>query len=175
MNHAGVPGRSLWIGIIILTLMTVGVSQSEAGGYKTVIGGVTVSYSGTGALAYYYNWGGGTNALIVEVAQSGGSLKISVGPTASSYWGGYVDVLIFAYSPIAELKSITIKGQPDCRAYIAGEVGYVSKLSITDGVVGDTDYYGYDQGLWMAEDYIPASVSMKSSWATAQVLAWVGP
>jgi hypothetical protein len=140
-------------------------TRSEAA-YQDVVGGVKVSYSGD-AVAYYDSTDG---TLTVVVLSSHGSLTISVGPDAHLDWGNYVDIYIMADN--RTLKSISIKGQPACTAYVCGEVWYVSKFALSHGVVGNTLYYGTGFGLGMGSNYIPSSISLRNSYMTAQLFGY---
>jgi hypothetical protein len=157
--------KMLWsVAIIVLLLMTL-VNRAEAS-FKTVVGGITVSYSGAGS-AYFDSTDG---TLTIEINSSGGNLLVSVGSTANASWGNYVDVYILADN--ATLNSINIKGSTTCTPYICGEVWYVSKFTLSNGVVGDTLYYGWDFGLGMGANTIPSSISLKNSYATAQLFGY---
>ncbi|MBI3853264.1 MAG: hypothetical protein HY298_23690 [Verrucomicrobia bacterium] len=158
--------KGLWLAVVIVSLMLAFASRSEAG-FKTVIDGISVSYSGDGANAYYDPNDG---TLTVAVSQSGGSLNIIVGPNAYLAWGTYTDIYILADG--ATLKSINIKGALNCTPFVAGQVNYVTKFTLLGGVVGDTDYYGQDFGLGMVSSAIPVSISLKKSYATAQLFGY---
>jgi hypothetical protein len=134
--------------------------------YKTILGGVTVSYSGD-AIAYFDSNDG---TLTVRVLTGGGNLLVSVGPSAPVTWGEGVDIYILADDQT--LKSINIKGSPYCTPYVCGDVWYVSKFSLSLGVVGNTIYYGGNYGLGMGSMYIPTSISLKNSYATAQLFGY---
>jgi hypothetical protein len=149
--------------------LVVAASRSDAA-YKTVNGGITVSYSGDGASAYYDSSDG---TLTIEITQGGGSLKVTVGPTANATWGDYVDIYISADN--ADLKSISIKGSATCTPYLCGQVNYASKFNLTGGVVGDTDYYGQDFGLGSISDTVTVSIGMKYSYTTAQLFGYAYP
>ena len=164
-----VGGKGLWTTVAVVSLMVTFGSRSEAA-FKTVIDGISVSYSGDGADAYYDST---DNTLTVAVTQSGGSLNILVGPNAYLAWGSYVDVYILADS--ATLKSINIKGSVSCTPFIAGQVNYVTKFALLNGVVGDTDYYGQDFGLGMVSISNPVSISLKNSYTTAQLFGYANP
>lgn len=161
-------GHSFGIAMAVSCFLLLSAARSEAS-YKTVIGGITVSYSGY-AVAYYDST---DDTLTVEIDSSGGSLNISVGSTASSYWGSYVDVYINA--PGYVMKSMSIKGNAYCTPYVCGNIYYVDKFSLSGGVVGGTDYYGRDFGLGMTSNYIPTAVSMKYSYALAQIFGYSNP
>jgi hypothetical protein len=148
-------------------LFIASAGRSLAAGYKTIIGGITVSYSLPGASAY---WDTNDNTLTISIGQSGGSLSVSVGSTAYASWGNGVDIYILADN--ASFKSISIKGTPACWAYVCGDVYYTSKFAMTDGVVGNTLAYGPDFGLGMAAPSAPTSISLKNSWTTAQLLGY---
>jgi hypothetical protein len=151
--------------LAIVGLLLVSVYTSNAS-FKTVVGGVTVSYSGTGTA--YYDSNDGT--LTVSIGSDGGSLAITVGPTANLNWGNYVDIYIVANN--ATLKAISIKGSLACVPYVCGEVWYVDKFALSNGVVGDTTYYGSDFGLGMGANSFPSSISLKNSYTTAQLFGF---
>jgi len=65
---------------------------------------------------------------------------------------------------------MSFKGLWSFRLYIAGQVGRTEKLTIKNGFVGGTDYYG-TQGLGQGYGYIPSSISIKSGCAYGSVLA----
>lgn len=161
----GYVGHSLGIAIAVICFLLLSAARSEAS-YKTVIGGITVSYSGY-AVAYYDSY---DDTLTVEIDSSGGSLNISVGSTATNSWGGYVDVFIDAGGVV--MKSMSIKGSPACTPYVCGNIYYVDKFSMSLGVIGGTDTYGRDVGLGMTSTYIPTAVSMKYSYALAQIFGY---
>ena len=154
--------------IFIVAFLMIGFTgRSLAAGYKTVIGGITVSYSLQGASAYYNT---NDNTLTISVSQSGGNLNVTVGSTAYGTWGSSVDIYIAADN--TSFKSISIKGTPSCWPYIAGDVYYTSKFTLFDGVVGNTVYYGADYGLGAASTAVTSSISLKNSWTTAQLLGY---
>jgi hypothetical protein len=157
--------RGLLAAITIVGLVFGLAGYSEAG-YKTVIDGISVSYSKDGANAYYDEEDG---TLTVAIGEDGGALKISVGPDAPSGWGDYVDIYILADD--ASLKSIQIKGTDTCTPYIVGQVGYVSSFKLLNGVVGGTDYYP-DLGLGRVSVYMPSKITFQNSVAVAQVLGY---
>src|SRR5437667_2180457 len=143
MNYSRVAGRSRSIQrTVVVALIIFAASQCHAG-YKNVIGGITVTYSGDGAEAYYDPNDG---TLTISVTESGGSLKVTAGPEAPATWGGYADVYILADNAV--FKSIAFKGSPSVLLYLTGQVFYVGKFSLTYGVVGSTDSYP-DQGVGM--------------------------
>jgi hypothetical protein len=160
----GARGLMIAISIVGLILMLAGISEA---GFKTVVGGITVAYSNDGANAYYDDSDG---TLTVEITQGDGSLKITVGPDATLTWGEYVDIYLIADD--ANLESIKIKGTYSCKPYIVGQVGYVSTFSLINGVVGDTSYYGRDQGLGMVSLSIPKKITLQNSYATAQIFGY---
>lgn len=158
--------KTLCLAIAALSFLLLSASRSEAASYKRIIDGITVSYSGE-AVAYYDT---NDNTLTVEIGTGGGNLNITVGSTASYYWGSGVDIYILAGNDI--LKSISIKGNWSCVPYVCGDVYYVNKFSLMNGVVGDTIYYGPSFGLGMNSSYIPAAISLKNSYATAQIFGY---
>jgi hypothetical protein len=152
--------------ILSLVAMTLLAAQTATAGYKAVVFGVTVSCSSLAADAYYDS---GDNTLTVDVAGSA-SLNIVVTPSAAAAWGEYVDIYIVGDT--ASLTTLSIKGTATCIPFVCGNVGYVKTFLLNGGVVGDTDTYGLDFGLGMVSSYSPASISMKRSCATAQVLGY---
>jgi hypothetical protein len=153
--------------LIVTCLMLGSASRSLAAGYKAVIDGITVSYSLPGATAYYDP---DDNTLTVYVTQSGGSLNVTVGPTAFSIWGNSVDIYILANG--MSFKSISIKGTPSCWPFICGDIYYTGKFALLNGVIGNTITYGPDFGLGAASTAITPSISLKYSWTTAQLLGY---
>jgi hypothetical protein len=141
-------------------------AQTATAGYKASIFGITVSCSSVAADAYYDP---NDNTLTVDVAGSA-SLSIVVTPLAALDWGQYADIYIVGDT--ANLTVLSIKGTATCVPFVCGNVGYVKTFLLNGGVVGDTDTYGLDFGLGMVSAYSPASISMKKSCATAQVLGY---
>ena len=164
-STAGHIRKTLWV-TALLTLMLTFAGRAYAG-YKTNIYGVLVSYSGIGANAYYNI---NDNTLTVEVTESGGTLNITVGPDAPDVWGNFVDIHIVAGA--VTLKAINIKGTIDCTPYVAGQVDFVGKFSLLNGVVGNTEAYGLNYGLGMVSLYIPFTISLKNSYCTAQLFGY---
>jgi hypothetical protein len=159
-----------FLAVCLLAFSVAG--RCEAAGYKAVLGGITISYSLPGASAYYYPDDG---TLTVEVTQDGGSLSISCGSTANANWGNLVDVYILANNTV--LKSISIKGfsskdAAPCWPCVCGDVYYVSKFAMSYGCIGGTAYYGRDFGLGEASKYVTSAISLKNSYATAQLLGY---
>jgi hypothetical protein len=157
---------SLRRGVLAAGLLGVLVSATEAK-YKTEIGGITITYSKDGAIAFFDADDG---TLTIAVDESGGALKVVVGPSAAFFWGPYVDMYILADDAI--LKSVTIKGTDSCTPFVCGQVGSTSTFTLLNGAVGDTDFYGQDFGLGMVAPSTPAKVLLKNGWATAQVLGF---
>jgi hypothetical protein len=155
----------LWLSAIVTVFLLALANQAEAA-FKTVVGGVTVSYSGSGAA--YFDADDGT--LTVRIDSDGGNLVVTVGSTASASWGSGVDVYILANNAV--LNSISVKGNSTCIAYVCGDVWYVKKFSLSLGVIGDTIFYGVDFGLGMGAQSVPATISMKNSYATAQLFGY---
>jgi hypothetical protein len=164
---AGVKFGTIFIAACVLF---ASAGRSLAAGYKTVMGGITVSYSLPGAVAYYDT---NDNTLTISVSQSGGSLNVTIGSTAYASWGNGVDIYILAGS--TTFKSISIKGTPSCWPYVCGDIFYTAKFSLFDGVVGNTVYYGMNFGLGAASTAITPSISLKNSWTTAQLLGYPNP
>ena len=151
----------------LVTSLVAIIASESAAKFKTVIDGITVTYSNDGADAYFDPEDG---TLTVEIDGSGGALGIVVGPTAFFYWGDYVDIYILADN--AALKSIKIKGAETCIPFVCGQVGSVGSFSLTNGVVGGTDTYGQDFGIGRVSPFEPAKISLKQSYALAQVLGY---
>lgn len=156
--------KGVWIAIVAVGFLLL-ANRSEAS-YKTVIGGITVSYSGEANA--YYDPDDGT--LTVKILSDGGSLSVTVGTAANVSWSNGVDVYIMANDKT--LKSINIKGSLSCTPYVCGDVWYVSKFALSYGVIGNTVYYGGSFGLGMGSNYVPASVSLKNSYTTAQLFGY---
>ncbi len=166
MGRQSGVGSGLRFAGLAVTLLLVFAGRSEAK-FKSEVGGVTITYSNDGAAAYFDPNDG---TLTVEVSGSGGSLRIVVGSSAYFSWGGEVDIYILADS--ASLKSITIIGSPFCTPFVCGQVGYVDKFSMKNGVVGDTAYYGQDFGLGMVSLGNPMKVTLTNGYATAQMFGF---
>ena len=152
----------------LVTVLAVSLASGAAhAGFKVTIEGVSVSYSGDGADAYYDAVDG---TLTIVIDESGGSLKIKGGSecVSSPLWDGFVDVYLVAGDAV--LSSISIKGTPDCEFFLAGTVDYVQKLSITSGFVGDLTCYPLSFGLYANSVALPKSISIKNGWAEAPVL-----
>lgn len=154
---------------IACALALAWTSMPALAGYKAEIGGVTVSYSKAGASAYYDERDA---TLTVAIGESGGKLKVQVGPSASLSWGNYVDIYILADG--ASPKSIKITGSDSCTPFVVGEVFYVNTVTLVDGVVGGTDFYGPLFGLAVTSGLDPSKMVLKRSFTTAP-LAWVTP
>jgi hypothetical protein len=155
-------------GLILAAAMLLASTNPSEAKSKIIVGGVTVSFSGNGLLAYYYEPDG---TLSIEVpAQTGGSLTITVGSTAYLSWGNFVDIYLLA--DFASLKSITVKGHATCTPFVVGQVGFVNKFALSKGVIGGTDYYGVDFGLGMVSPFIPSAISLKQSYTTAQLFGY---
>ncbi len=144
-----------------LFLATLGLGPAWAG--TIVVDGVKVTYPY--AFDAYYDSIDGT--LTIEIYVGGGNLQVKALPSASYYWGPYVDVYIIA--GCKDVPSINMKGRWDIRFYVTGGVGWTDKLSIKYGFVGGTDYYG-DQGLGMYDASLPSSISIKNGSASGLVL-----
>jgi len=161
-----VPLLSRALGLLAALAVSFVAGAAHAG-FKVTIEGVSVSYSRDGADADYDPV---DRTLTIVIDESGGSLKIKGGSecVSSPLWDGFVDVFLVAGDAV--LNSISIKGTPDCEFFLAGEVDYVQKLSITSGFVGDLLCYPLSFGLYANSLVLPKSISIKNGWAEGPVL-----
>jgi len=155
--------------LLTVAFLVAWASSSAFAGYKAEIGGITVSYSKAGAAAFFDADDG---TLTVGLSDSGGKLKIKVGPAAALIWGDYVDIFIAADGAVP--KTITVIGSDDCVPFVVGEVFGVGRITLRDCVVGSTNFYGPSFGLAVTSGLTPKQMVLKRSLTTAP-LAWVTP
>jgi len=137
----------------------------EGNRYKTVVDDIKVTYNRGGCLAWHNELDG---TLRIEVLEDGGTLNLTAGEDAATYWDGRCDVYI--YAPDASIKKINLKGRPETQLYVCGQVGYVKNFALKCGYVGDTLTYGPEVGLGSGSPDPPKKIVIKSGWSTAAVL-----
>jgi len=161
MRTQGRRNGLLGVGLAAILMATMWVGSSWAA--TIVVDGIKVTYP-YGFDAYYDS---SDNTLTIQIFEEGGSLSVKALSWAPNYWGGYADVYVWAncwYVP-----SMSFKGLWNFNLYITGQVGETNKLTIKNGFVGGTDYYG-TQGLGQGYLNIPSSISIKSGCAYGSVL-----
>lgn len=157
-KKAGVGGT---MAIALSLFLALGFGPAWAG--TIVVDGIKVTYP-YGFDAYY---DASDNTLTIVILDEGGNLNVKALPWASIYWGSYVDVYLFA--DCAYVPSVSFKGRWDLYFYITGQVGELYKLSINNGFVGGTDFYG-TQGLGRGYPPVPQSINIKKGCAFGSVL-----
>lgn len=162
--------------VLVGVALLAAVSTAEA--TAVIVDGIKVKYDRPLAnWGAYYDPGDGTLTVEIEPQAAGGVLIVKPLPEAVLWWPGYVDIYIFA--PDAYIKKIDLKGEDWCRFYVVGEVDSADKFKLTWGVVGSTDYYGWDVGLyqWDFDPWginnlrWPLNIKVKNGFTTAPVLA----
>ncbi|MEJ5376053.1 MAG: hypothetical protein WHX93_05700 [bacterium] len=152
-----------------LFLATLGLGHAWAG--TIVKYGIKVTYP----YNFDADYDSSDDTFTILIHEGGGNLQVKALPSASYYWGGYVDVFIGAHC--IDVPSINMKGRWETRFFVTGGVGWTDKLSIKYGFVGGTDFYG-DQGLGMYDASVPSSISIKNGSASGLVLGgnwWICP
>jgi hypothetical protein len=146
----------LLLGMLAATLAPT-AGPSPLAGYTVTLGGVKVSYTKSGCVAYYDQ---NDDTLTVELSQDAGNLTVTAQRTAAQSWGGYTDIYIAGDDSL--VKAITLNGRSDNPFYVTGQIAYTKKFSSNYTVIGDTDFYG-DNGLG-SSDLMPwpDSISMKN-------------
>jgi hypothetical protein len=152
----------------LVLAVVVAVPGLARAGYKTVVGGVSVSYSKLDAEAFYDP---DDDTLTIFVYESGGSLKVTARTDCNTFWGGAVDVFIQTLEDVV-LSSISLKGRTDCAFFVGGFVGGASKLTASLSVIGLLDAYEPDFGLFTYQLIIPKSISIKNGVAAGPVLLY---
>ena len=137
----------------------------EADRYKTIVDDIKVTYNRGGCLAWHNEL---DDTLRIEVLEDGGTLNLTAGEEAATYWDSRCDVYI--YAPDASIKKINLKGRPETQLYVCGQVGYVKNFVLKYGHVGDTLSYGPEVGLGSAALDPPKKILIKAGWSTAPVL-----
>ena len=137
----------------------------EADRYKTIVDDIKVTYNRGGCLAWHNEL---DDTLRIEVLEDGGTLNLTAGEEAATYWDSRCDVYI--YAPDASIKKINLKGRPETQLYVCGQVGYVKNFVLKYGHVGDTLSYGPEVGLGSAALDPPKKILIKAGWSTAAVL-----
>jgi uncharacterized membrane protein len=155
--------------VLFVSCVMAWTSSAAVAGYKTDVGGISVSYSKAGAVAFFDADDG---TLTIGIAESGGALKITVGPSAFLAWGDYVDIFISAES--ASPKSIKVIGSASCIPFVVGAVFYMNSFTLQDGVIGNSTFYGPLFGLAVTSGFNPTKMVLKRSFTTAP-LAWLTP
>jgi hypothetical protein len=162
--------------VLVGVALLAAVSTAEA--TAVIVDGIKVKYDRPLAnWGAYYDPDDGTLTVEIEPQAAGGVLIVKPLPEAVLWWPGYVDIYIFA--PDAYIKKIDLKGKDWCRFYVVGEVDSADKFKLTWGVVGSTDYYGWDVGLyqWDFDPWginnlrWPLNIKVKNGFTTAPVLA----
>lgn len=158
--------RLLVVAALVLTTSLVSVERAEAGA-KFVDYGVQVSYSGSyyGIFPYLATVNGFTT-LVVEVYDwNASSLMIKALSDAPYYWGGYLDVII--YAPNTTFNNLKVMGTPYTYIYVAGQVWQAYKYMHKYGYVGDTDALGT---MGLGARYMPLGINMKYAAGAGPVL-----
>ena len=137
----------------------------ETDRYKTIVDDIKVTYNRGGCLAWHNEL---DDTLRIEVLEDGGTLNLTAGEDAATYWDSRCDVYI--YAPDVSIKKINLKGRPETQLYVCGQVGYVKNFVLKYGHVGDTLSYGPEVGLGSAALDPPKKILIKAGWSTAAVL-----
>jgi hypothetical protein len=152
------------VGVALLAALSTAEAQVQL--YWQEVGGILVGYSNPLFDAY---WDSFDDTLTVEVLMSGGPLVIKATEIAPIFWGPYCDVYILA--DFANITTVKLKGHDMCPLYVCGYVDFANKFILKNGVVGNTDYWGPDFGLYRDSLFGPKKIAMKWGYSTGAVLA----
>jgi hypothetical protein len=140
-------------------------AATGAKGYKIIIGDIKVTYSKGGCYAFHNL---DDDILTVEVWENDGTLNVTCGKNALTYWGPRCDIYIDG--PDASIKTINLKGRPETQLHVCGQLDYVKNFKLKYGHVGDTLSYGAGVGLGSGAQDPPKNILIKSGYTRAALL-----